>query len=36
LARLILYLRGFDTKRFIALDDYYDGNRQDKVRRQRA
>jgi Fic family protein len=28
LASLILYLRGFDTKRFFALDDYYDGDRQ--------
>jgi Fic family protein len=28
LASLILYFRGFDTKRFFALDDYYDGDRQ--------
>jgi Fic family protein len=28
LASLILYLRGFDTKRFFALDDYYDSDRQ--------
>ena len=27
LASLILYLRGFDTKRFFALDDYYDSDR---------
>jgi len=27
-ASLILYLRGFDTKRFFALDDYYDSDRQ--------
>jgi len=27
LATLILYLRGFDTKRFFALDDYYDSDR---------
>lgn len=27
LATLILYLRGFDTKRFFALDDYYNENR---------
>ena len=27
LASLILYNRGFDTKRFFALDDYYDGDR---------
>ena len=28
MASLILYLRGFDTKRFFALDDYYDSDRQ--------
>lgn len=28
LASLVLYLRGFDTKRFFALDDYYDSDRQ--------
>ena len=28
LASLILYLRGFDTKRFFALDDYYDSDRE--------
>jgi len=28
LASLILYVRGFDTKRFFALDDYYDSDRQ--------
>ena len=28
LASLIFYLRGFDTKRFFALDDYYDSDRQ--------
>lgn len=27
LATLILYLRGFDTKSFFALDDYYDSDR---------
>ena len=27
LATLILYKRGFDTKRFFALDDYYDNDR---------
>lgn len=27
LASFILYLRGFDTKRFFALDDYYDSDR---------
>jgi len=27
LATLILYLRGFDTKRFFALDDYYNEDR---------
>ncbi|HHT9111158.1 MAG TPA: hypothetical protein ACFYDZ_08390 [Candidatus Brocadiaceae bacterium] len=27
LASLILYLRGFDTKSFFALDDYYDSDR---------
>ena len=27
LATLILYLKGFDTKRFFALDDYYNENR---------
>lgn len=27
LASLILYLRGFDTKRFFTLDDYYDSDR---------
>jgi Fic family protein len=27
LATLILYTRGFDIKRFFALDDYYDGDR---------
>ncbi|MDI6811469.1 MAG: Fic family protein [archaeon] len=27
LATLILYLRGFDTKRFFALDDYYNSDR---------
>ncbi|MBI5409911.1 MAG: Fic family protein [Nitrospirae bacterium] len=28
LASVILYLKGFDTKRFFALDDYYDSDRQ--------
>jgi Fic family protein len=28
LASLVLYRRGFDTKRFFALDDYYDSDRQ--------
>jgi len=28
LATLILYLRGFDTKQFFCLDDYYDADRQ--------
>ena len=28
LATLILYLKGFDTKQFFCLDDYYDSNRQ--------
>jgi Fic family protein len=28
LATLILYLRGFDTKQFFCLDDYYDSDRQ--------
>ena len=28
LAGLILYLRGFDTKQFFCLDDYYDSDRQ--------
>ncbi len=28
LATLILYKRGFDTKQFFCLDDYYDSNRQ--------
>ncbi|MHB1346237.1 MAG: Fic family protein [Candidatus Humimicrobiaceae bacterium] len=28
LAALILYQRGFDTKQFFCLDDYYDSNRQ--------
>jgi len=28
LATLILYLRGFDSKQFFCLDDYYDSNRQ--------
>ena len=32
LASLILYLRGFDTKRFFALDDYYDSDRQSYYR----
>ena len=27
LAALILYLRGFDTKQFFCLDDYYDSDR---------
>lgn len=27
LAAIILYLRGFDTKRFFSLDDYYDSDR---------
>jgi Fic family protein len=27
LAALLLYLRGFDTKRFFSLDDYYDTDR---------
>ena len=27
LATLILYKRGFDSKRFFALDDYYDSDR---------
>ena len=29
LAALILYLRGFDTKQFFCLDDYYDSDRPD-------
>jgi len=28
LATLILYLKGFDTKRFFALDDYYNEDRE--------
>ena len=28
LATLVLYLRGFDTKQFFCLDDYYDSDRQ--------
>lgn len=32
LASLILYLQGFDTKRFFALDDYYDSDRQSYYR----
>ncbi len=28
LSTLILYLRGFDTKQFFCLDDYYDSDRQ--------
>jgi len=32
LASLILYLKGFDTKRFFALDDYYDCDRQSYYR----
>lgn len=32
LASLILFLRGFDTKRFFALDDYYDSDRQSYYR----
>ena len=32
LASLILYLKGFDTKRFFALDDYYDSDRQSYYR----
>lgn len=28
LATLILYLRGFDTKQFFCIDDYYDSDRQ--------
>ena len=32
LASLILYLTGFDTKRFFALDDYYDSDRQSYYR----
>ncbi|NQE05421.1 hypothetical protein C5S32_06085 [ANME-1 cluster archaeon GoMg1] len=28
LAALILYLRGFDTKQFFCIDDYYDSDRQ--------
>ncbi len=28
LATLVLYLRGFDVKKFFALDDYYDSDRQ--------
>ena len=27
LATLILYLRGFDTKQFFCIDDYYDSDR---------
>jgi len=27
LASLVLFRRGFDTKRFFALDDYYDSDR---------
>ena len=29
LATLVLYKRGFDTKQFFCLDDYYDSDRQD-------
>jgi Fic family protein len=29
LAALVLYIRGFDTKRFFCLDDYYDRNRKE-------
>lgn len=29
MATLVLYKRGFDVKRFFALDDYYDHNRRD-------
>ena len=32
LVSLILYLKGFDTKRFFALDDYYDSDRQSYYR----
>ena len=32
LASLILYLKGFDTKRFFELDDYYDSDRQSYYR----
>ena len=32
LATLILYLRGFDTKRFFTLDDYYDSDRRSYYR----
>jgi len=32
LATLILYLRGFDTKQFFCLDDYYDSDRQSYYR----
>ena len=32
LAILILYLRGFDTKQFFCLDDYYDSDRQSYYR----
>ncbi len=32
LASLLLYLREFDTKRFFALDDYYDSDRQSYYR----
>ncbi len=32
LVTLILYLRGFDTKRFFCLDDYYDSDRQSYYR----
>ena len=32
LATLVLYLRGFDTKQFFCLDDYYDSDRQSYYR----
>lgn len=32
LAALLLYLRGFDTKQFFCLDDYYDSDRQSYYR----
>ena len=36
LATLILYLRGFDTKQFFCLDDYYDSDRQAYYRALRS
>lgn len=32
IAALLLYLRGFDTKRFFSLDDYYDADRKAYMR----